>query len=251
MKALPSIMPGKRNENHRRTAEVYAISRRMMLLCALLSSAGCHDIERSRQIDNPAVAGSTIAQQVCSNCHGVNGVSVSPTFPKLAGQRKEYVVNQLTDFRSHLRSDPNAKKFMWGFSHLSDTQIDQLATYFSSRPPPTGVPGNSLLIDDGKTIFTSGIPDKGVPACSACHGTHGEGMGGFPRLAGQHADYILKQLLVFRHAGLRPRGEPMKAISDNLSNQDMRSVAAFLEASSSPIEKSADLESTSTESTRK
>ena len=250
MKTLPSTMPGKRNANYPRTPEVHTISR-WILFCALLSGAGCHDIERSRQIDNSAVAGRTIAQQVCANCHSVNGVSVSPAFPKLAGQRKEYLVNQLMDFRAHLRSDPNAQRFMWGFSHLSDAQIDQLATYFSSRPPPTGVPGDRLLIDDGKTIFTSGIPTKGVPACSACHGAHGEGMGEFPRLAGQHADYIMKQLLVFRHAGLRPRGESMMAISENLSNQDMRSVAAFLEASSSPAEKSADLESTSTESVRK
>jgi cytochrome c553 len=250
VKALPSIARGKHYANRLRAPVVQATVR-SVVLGTLLGSAGCHEIERSRQIDNPSVAGRTIAQQVCSNCHSVNGVSVSPTFPKLAGQRKEYLVNQLTDFRAHLRSDPNAKRFMWGFSHLSDAQIEQLATYFSSRPPPAGVPGDRLLIDSGRTIFVSGIPDKGVPACSACHGAHGEGVGEFPRLAGQHADYIFKQLMVFRHTGLRPRGEAMKVISDNLSNQDMRSVAAFLEASSSPAAIPADLGSTSPDSVRK
>lgn len=213
---------------------------RWILLAALLGGAGCHDIEHSRQIDNPAVAGRTIALQICSNCHSVNGISVSPMFPTLAGQPKEYLVNQLMDFRTHLRSDPNARKFMWGFTHLSDEQIEQLATYFSSRPPPAGVPGDRLVIGDGRTIFISGIPDKGVPACSACHGSRGEGMGGFPRLAGQHADYIVKQLLVFRQAGQRPRGEVMKAICDNMSEQDMRSVAAFLEASQDSVQETKD-----------
>ncbi|WP_233888963.1 c-type cytochrome [Paraburkholderia flagellata] len=213
---------------------------RWILLATLLGDASCHDIEHSRRIDDPAVAGRTIALQVCSNCHGVNGVSVSPTFPKLAGQQREYLVNQLTDFRAHNRSDPNAKRYMWGFTHLSDAQIEQLAAYFSSRPPPAGERGDPLLVNSGRTIFVSGLPDKGVPACSACHGAHGEGAGEFPRLAGQHADYIVKQLLVFQHAGQRPRGEVMSAICVKLTEQDMHSVAAFLEASTAPAAVPAD-----------
>ncbi|WP_175425481.1 cytochrome c4 [Trinickia violacea] len=74
----------------------------------------------------------------------------------------------------YIRSDPDAKRFMWGFTHLSDAQIDELAAYFSSRTPPVGVPGDRLLVDDGRKIFISGIPDKGVPSCSACHGARGE-----------------------------------------------------------------------------
>ncbi|MGF6659558.1 cytochrome c553 [Paraburkholderia atlantica] len=74
------------------------------------------------------------------------------------------------------------------------------------------------------------IPDKSVPACSTCHGQHAEGTGGFPRLAGQYADYVEKQILVFWSAGLRPRGEVMKTISDNMSDRDIRAVAAFMEA---------------------
>jgi cytochrome c553 len=197
----------------------------------LLAGSGCHDLDRSRAVDNPAVAGKTIALQVCSNCHGVNGVSVSPVFPKLAGQRKEYLVDQLTDFKVHARSDPNAQRFMWGFTHLSEAQIDELAAYFSSQKPVLGEPGDQSLIGEGKTIYASGLPDKGVAACVSCHGQHGEGMNQFPRLAGQHADYIIKQLLVFqRHVDQRPRGEVMKAVCGNMSEQDMRAVAAFVEA---------------------
>jgi cbb3-type cytochrome c oxidase subunit III len=203
---------------------------RFIYLGLLLAGSACHDIERSRSVDNPAVAGKTIALQVCSNCHGVNGVSVSPTFPKLAGQRREYLVDQLTDFKTHARTDPNAKRFMWGFTHLTEAQIDDLAVYFSSQPADLGEAGDRALVNEGKAIFTSGLPDRGVAACVSCHGQHGEGMNRFPRLAGQHADYVEKQLEIFQHTDDRPRGEVMKAVCANMSERDMRAVAAFVEA---------------------
>ncbi|WP_233886938.1 c-type cytochrome [Paraburkholderia flagellata] len=195
----------------------------------LLAGAACQDLERSRQVDNPLVPGKTIALQVCSNCHGVNGVSVSPTFPKLAGQRKEYLVDQLTDFKNHSRADPNAQRFMWGFTHLTDTQIDELATYFSSQSAALGVASDLALINEGKAIYHAGLPGKGVAACVGCHGPHGEGMNQFPRLAGQHADYVVKQLGVFQQSDTRPRGAVMKAVCANMSDRDIRAVAAFVE----------------------
>jgi cytochrome c553 len=200
-------------------------------LVALLAGSGCHDLERSRAIDNPAVAGKTIALQVCSNCHGANGVSVSPMFPKLAGQQRQYLIDQLTDFKTHSRADPNAKKFMWGFTHLTDTQINELATYFSSQQAAAlGEHGNRRLVSEGRAIYAFGLPDKGVAACVSCHGQHGEGAGQFPRLAGQHADYVVKQLLVYQRTEDRPRGAIMKAVCNNMSEQDMRAVAAYVEA---------------------
>src|ERR1700738_2704063 len=105
----------------------------LISLGMLLAGAGLHDLGRSRAGDNPPVAGKTIALQVCSNCHGTNGVSVSPTFPKLAGQQREYLINQLTDFKAHSRSNSNTRRLMWVFTHLSDGQIEELATYFSNQ----------------------------------------------------------------------------------------------------------------------
>jgi cytochrome c553 len=199
-------------------------------IAMVLAGSACHDLERSRQVDNPAVSGKTIALQVCSNCHGATGISVSPMFPKLAGQRKEYLIDQLTDFKNHARSDPNAKRFMWGFTHLTDAQIDELATYFSSQSMILGDSGDLALLSQGKAIFVSGLPDKGVAACIGCHGQHGEGMTRFPRLAGQHADYVMKQLKIFRETDTRPRGTIMKEVCANMSEQDMRAVAAYVEA---------------------
>jgi cytochrome c553 len=119
---------------------------------------------------------------------------------------------------------------MWGFTHLSDQQIDELATYFSSQPPVLGEPAERTLLDEGRAIYAHGLPDKGVTACVACHGQHGEGQREFPRLAGQHADYVVKQLLVFQQTELRPRGAPMKEVCSNMSEHDMRAVAAYVEA---------------------
>ncbi|MBN3789484.1 c-type cytochrome [Burkholderia sp. Ac-20353] len=196
----------------------------------VLAGTACHDLEHSRAVDNPSVSGKTIAEQVCSNCHGVTGVAVSPMFPKLAGQQREYLVNQLTDLRNRARSDPHAKTFMWGFTHLTDAQIGEIANWFSSQPPVMGSPGNPITMEQGRAIFFSGLPDKGVPACTTCHGQNGEGMGQFPRLAGQHQEYVVTQLLVFQRTDQRPRGATMKAVSRNMSEQEMRQVAAFVEA---------------------
>ncbi|MFT0172812.1 c-type cytochrome [Paraburkholderia mimosarum] len=212
---------------------------KMVSIGMLLAGAACQDLEHSRQVDNPLVSGRTIALQVCSNCHGVNGVSISPAFPKLAGQQKEYLVAQLTDFKSHTRADPNAQRFMWGFTHLTDMQIDELATYFSGQSAVLGVASDPALIDEGRAIYRSGLPEKGVGACVGCHGQHGEGENQFPRLAGQHAHYVIKQLEVFQQTDTRPRGAPMKAVCANMSDRDMRAVAAFVEAFSPEEEVSA------------
>jgi cytochrome c553 len=161
----------------------------------LLTGSACHDLERSRAVDNPAVAGKTIALQVVLEVPWRNRRFGVAHLSKTGGQRREYLVDQLTDFKTHARSDPNAKRLMWSLMHLSEAQIDELATYFSSQQPVLGEPGDRALVNEGKTIFASGLPDKGVAACVSCHGQHGEGINQFHRLAGQHADYIVKQLL--------------------------------------------------------
>lgn len=196
----------------------------------LTAGSACQNLDRSRDVADAAVPGKTIAMQVCSNCHGMTGISVSPAFPKLAGQQRDYLVAQLTDFKAHTRSDPNAKRYMWGFTHLTDAQIGDIATYFSSQAAVVGDDAEPALMKAGREIYVSGLPAKGVAACVACHGQHGEGMDKFPRLGGQHADYVIKQLHVFQRTTDRPRGEMMKAICANMSEDDMRAVAAFVEA---------------------
>lgn len=194
-------------------------------------SAGCSTApERSRNLADHSVPGKTLAQQVCSNCHGVDGNSVSPNFPKLAAQQQDYVVAQLKGFRSHRRADPEGFEYMWGISRsLSDAQIEELAKYFSAQKSVSPGPGDPKLIAEGRKIFDSGLPKQGVPPCSTCHGDHGQGNGQFPRVAYQHSDYVIKQLTVFQRTNERPDGVAMKAITHSLSDKNMEAVAAYLQ----------------------
>ena len=206
---------------------------RMVVAAILIGMAtGCANVERSRDLANPDVSGSTLAVQVCSNCHSPTGNSISPNFPNLAAQQQAYLVAQLGEFKGHSRMDPAGFEYMWGLSHnLTDKQIQELATYFSSqhleRRPIEGKPER---IAAGKAIFTDGLPTQSIPACASCHGPEGMGNAAFPRVAGQHVDYIEKQLRVFQRTNERPQGIVMKTVAHQLTKQNIEDVAAYLQA---------------------
>jgi len=167
--------------------------------------------------------------QNCAICHGSTGRSVSPTFPNLAGQSAPYIVLQLNAFKNQTRADPDAQAYMWGMaSQLSEATINSLADYFAAQSPAPGRSGNATLIGQGKKLFDEGIPAGGVPACASCHGQHAEGMAMFPRLAGQHAPYLYKQLLVIQSV-LRT-APVMHGVIKDLSKDQMQSVVAYLES---------------------
>jgi cytochrome c553 len=191
---------------------------------------GCSNLDRSRDVANPNVPAKVLALQVCSNCHGADGNSTSPNFPKLAGQQEDYLVAQLTYFRSHNRSDPAGFEYMWGISKkLTDDQIKGLATYFSQEKAVPNVAGDPALATIGKAIFDNGIPDRGVAACSGCHGEAALGNGVFPRLADQHAHYMVRQLHVLVETNQRPAGEIMKPLVHGLTAKDMAAVTTYLQ----------------------
>ena len=198
-----------------------------------IAVAACTNLPRSRDLANPDVAGATLAQQVCSNCHGITGDSVSPNMPKLAAQQHEYLVAELRGFRSHSRQDPAGFEYMWGISRsLTDKQIDELADYYSKQQPPRS---SSAVSDSpenarGRALVTGGAPDHGVPPCSSCHGDKVQGNGKFPRLAGQHADYLIKQLTVFQRTNDRPEGAIMKTVAHALTSADIDAAAAYLQS---------------------
>lgn len=206
-------------------------------LVLALASTGCANVERSRNLADPAVAGKTMALQVCSDCHGADGNSISPNFPNLAAQTEPYLAEQLGAFRKHNRLDPAGFEYMWGLSkNLSDRQIQELAAYFAGQKlAPVGyVSGEPALRDAGKAVFSDGVPAKNIPACSTCHGPEGAGNQQFPRIAGQHADYLVKQLLVFQRTDQRPEGAVMKVIAHDLTPENIRAVASYLESLPGP-----------------
>lgn len=204
-----------------------------MTLTAMMAAAllgGCANIERSRDVGNPAVAGRTLALQVCSNCHGIDGNSTSPNFPRLAAQPEPYLVTQLKSFRGHDRRDPAGFEYMWGLSRkLTDAQIDGIAAYFRAAAPRPNAAGNGPNAETGKAIFERGLPDQHVPACATCHGENGQGHDQFPRLAGQHADYVRKQLLVFQRTEDRPEGAVMKVVAHELAPSQIAAVADYVQ----------------------
>jgi cytochrome c553 len=216
------------------TIREISMTRLHLLSAAILAAlaAGCSNLERSRDLNNPAVSSVTLAQQVCSNCHGVTGSSTSPNFPNLAGQPEAYFVAQLNGFKGRGRRDPAGFEYMWGLSRqLTDAQIQGLASYYASQKPASQpVEGDADAMEAGRSIYTQGLTDKGVPACAGCHGEAGQGNAMFPRLAGQHADYLAKQLVVFQRTDERPEGSVMKTIAHGLSSDDIRKVATFLQA---------------------
>jgi cytochrome c553 len=200
-----------------------------LVLTLAAISAGCTTENTSRNLGDPSVRGKTLAEQVCSDCHGVTGNSVNPTFPRLAGQQAWYISSQLNAFRGHHRTDPAGFEYMWGISRkLTDAQIKELATYYSGQKPGADKSENTKLESEGKAIFNSGIPAAGVPACMACHGAEGVGSAQFPRIAGQHADYLIKQLNVFQRTEGRPDAAAMKVVAHNLKPAEITAVAAYV-----------------------
>jgi cytochrome c553 len=199
------------------------------LLVLAVGIAGCANVERSRDLANPNVPGSVVAVQVCSTCHGVDGNSISPAFPRLAAQQREYLIAQLNNFRAQHRSDPAGSEYMWGLSqHLTDKQIEEIADYFSKQKAAPNQPVNTALAAAGKDVFENGIPSQKVIACQSCHGPKAQGVGAFPRLANQHADYIVKQLDVFQNTQGRP-GTPMEFVAHPLTGSNKEAVAAYLQ----------------------
>jgi cytochrome c553 len=165
----------------------------------------------------------------CATCHGVNGRSVAPTFPNLAAQTPQYIEAQLRAFRDQTRADPDAQAYMWGMaSQLSDPLISALAAYYAAQPAPEGKPVSAGLIAKGKRLFEEGVPAVQIPPCASCHGKNGEGQAVFPRLAGQHGPYLLKQLLVIQSV-LRT-APVMHGVVKDLSKEQMQAVVAYLES---------------------
>ena len=167
---------------------------------------------------------------VCASCHLQDGNSAIPQYPKLAGQHASYLEKQLLDYQNTNGSRDNA--IMKGMvAQLSAEDIKDLAAYFESQEIKLGS-ANPDLVALGEKIYRGGIIEKGVPACSGCHGPSGLGNGAakFPRLSGQHAAYTVDQLNLFKD-GKRKNdiNGMMQSIAKNLSESEMTAVASFIQ----------------------
>jgi len=149
---------------------------------------------------------------MCFGCHGQNGNSSNAQWPSLAGQQETYLVNQLKAFKSGDRKNTMMQSMA---ANLSDDDINNLAAYFSSQKMASAG-GDPTLAQSGK---------EKAGMCFGCHGTSAEGKGQFPRLAGQHPDYLVAQLKSFKE-GSRISG-PMQAVTASLAEEDYSALAAY------------------------
>jgi cytochrome c553 len=149
--------------------------------------------------------------------------------PNLAGQQRAYIEVQLKAFRTQSRGDPDAHDYMWGVaSTLNDSVTVGLADYFSSQPPVPGTPADPATMATGKQLYDKGDPARGILACVTCHGTNAQGASVFPRLAGQHSQYLAKQMQMLR---VRLRASPvMHGVIKDLTDTDIAALASYLQS---------------------
>lgn len=168
----------------------------------------------------------------CSACHGADGNSMVPSFPKLAGLGEKYLLKQMKDIRDGRRP---VATMAGQVDNMTDQDLADIAAYFDAQSRSTET-ANADLVDLGRKIYLSGIMERKVAACSGCHSPSGQGNApaGFPALAGQHADYIATQLTMFRKGYEDPAGRTndgdskiMRTTAFGLSDLEIKAVASF------------------------
>lgn len=161
----------------------------------------------------------------CSLCHGLQGESASPIFPRLAGQHAEYINKQLNDFKSGKRVSEVMKPQTDG---LTPEDMKALGMFFEIKKVGARASRDAELLGVGKYVFNRGNPFSGVPACSSCHGAKGLGTPQLPRLAGQHPRYVEDQLKQFNSRTRNNDNEVMHMVASKLSELERNAVAEYI-----------------------
>ena len=179
------------------------------------------------QAAGDAAAGEAKAA-VCLACHGPNGNALVPTWPKLAGQHPEYIYKQLMDFKSGARANDQMAPQV---ATLEEPDFQNLAAYYAKQAQTPGA-ADPASVELGERIYRGGNPATGLAACSGCHGPAGAGLGAakFPRISGQHAQYLDSTLKGFR-AGARandPNGM-MRDVAGRMSDAEIAAVAQYVQ----------------------
>ena len=165
-----------------------------------------------------------LARTVCAACHGIDGNSADPGYPKLAGMDQEYLMRQLKAFAAGKRRDDTMSAII---ASIDPADFPTLAAYYGKLKPVPGKVQDAALAAQGKTLYDDGNSDSGVPACAGCHQPDGRGNARFPRLAGQHQAYLLKQLADYR-SGRRATDPLMTAVGKRLTAEEARALAEYI-----------------------
>ncbi len=164
----------------------------------------------------------------CAACHGQDGNSLAPNFPKLAGLGIGYLVKQLRDFKSgEARDNPLMAGQVAG---LSEQDMEDLAAYYNAQVRTPGV-AEEKLVDLGQTVYRGGITGSSVGACIGCHGPRGAGnpAAKFPAVSGQHAQYLAGQLMKFRaQQRANDPNHMMRNIAARMTDDEIKAVASYM-----------------------
>jgi cytochrome c553 len=164
----------------------------------------------------------------CTWCHGTSAQGYLPA-PRLAGQRRQYIENQLVGFRKHSRDNPFSKQYMWFATASLDAQTARdLAIYFSKLSPTPANDGDKQLAAMGRTIYQDGVPDSNIVACIACHGPHAEGIREIPRLGGLAFSYLQRRLEQWGEGYNKTARLPMPHVASQLSAKQIAALASYL-----------------------
>jgi len=168
---------------------------------------------------------------ICAACHGADGNSIIPNWPKLAGQHAAYIERQLGLIKGGDRVVPEMAGIVIG---LSDQDIADIAAYYSAQTTASGLADEALLVT-GENLYRAGIASKDVPACMSCHGPAGQGnpLSGYPSLAGQHSVYSEKMLMGFRAGNVWGADDAsskiMTQVADRLTDDEIKAVASYMQ----------------------
>ena len=198
----------------------------MFVVCAATASAQQKDAAKAE-----TAKAQNIASQVCAACHAADGNSAIPANPKLAGQFPEYLAKQLGDFKATANKKPvRESAVMTGMvANLSAADMKSLAAFYAGQKPKPGVATQKELAALGQKLWRGGNAASGVPACAGCHGPAGAGIPGqYPRLSGQHAEYVAAQLKLFRDSGRAndPNGV-MRGVAARMTEREINAVAQY------------------------
>jgi len=180
------------------------------------------------QAAGDAKAGQTKAA-MCGACHGADGNSAAPNFPKLAGQGERYLLKQMNDIKSGNRTVLEMTGLL---TNMSEQDMADIAAYFASQSMSVGA-ADPALVKAGEALYRGGKLAEGMPACTGCHSPDGAGndAAGFPQLGGQHAQYVAKQLTDFREGNRTNDGDSMmmRAVAAKLSNKDIQAISSYIQ----------------------
>jgi cytochrome c553 len=164
---------------------------------------------------------------VCAACHGADGNSANSAWPSLAGQHANYIYKQLNDYKTGRRVNASMTGMV---ALLNDEDMKNVAAYFASQKLKP-IAFDAELIEAGQNIYRGGIAAAQVAACIGCHSPNGSGNGpaGWPSLKGQHPEYIVSQLKIFRQEmRANDAGRMMRNVAARMSDGEMEAVAAYI-----------------------